>query len=317
VTPYVKKPPPAPLVTRIVDSKAVIDILVQSCLKKDNKAVMNAWERIRKLDVIGEITNKQFSQLSDYIIGSFATPWTGDLFGQKKYVIYEDIAIQAAARDHWKGLYNLSIAALQHKRPADVANAFEKYKITIYKVQKKKRHNSMESDKATRTESRLEGYGPKPLSFVYLFAMMRMNQINGKVIMSVFETQRSIFGRSHLIIDDIMASVSPTLTSTEKVIVRRDFEKLIDTAIFVLGIWHPVALLRTMRDLDFNQDWAALRKLYNKFLDLSVGPNKLIHAYDLSESDHHRRYAEVPFTTSVWCEYAYHTMSKADNQYVS
>jgi len=301
VIPNIKKPPPIPFVTTLTDPTAVISEINYSCHKKDVQNLVRGWARLRQLDAVGLLKSNDFAKLSEFILKTFTSKWVEEIFNQEHYAVLEDIAIEAAARDAWKGLYTLFIAALRTGHPAIVANAYENYKTAIHKAQGKSRGGHIVRSKAARDESRLEGFGPKPLTYAYLFAMMRLGQINGKVIMSVFETQRPIFNSPQKMMDTVLSSILPTLPETERAIVRRDFYKLIDTAIFVLSIWHPQALLRTMRDLDFNEDWPALQKLYNRFLDLSVGPNKLIHAYDLHERERDH-YEEVPFTTAVWCE---------------
>jgi hypothetical protein len=301
VTPYIRRPDPIPTVSTLLDPKEVIATLVRSINSNQNKETVLAWKRLCQLDAVGQLRHAQFELVSNYIGGTFTTSWADELFTQEQCTVLVDMAVQAAARDAWKGLYTLSITALRNNRPAIVANAYEKYKFAMLEVQGKTRSGQLVRDKDTRTGNRLKGFGPKPLTFVYLFAMMRLDQINGKVIMSVFETQRPILNHPQRIMDTVLASILPRLPATERAIVRKDFYKLIDTAIFILSIWHPQALLRTMRDLDFNQDWPALKKLYNRFLDLSVGPSKLIHAYDLAERDRYH-YEEVPFTAAVWCE---------------
>jgi hypothetical protein len=289
----------------------VIEKTVKAASENDNKSVVLGWKRIRQLDAVKSLDFKQYIKLSEYISRTFKSSWTHELFDQERYTIFEDIAVQAAARDAWRGLYTLSIAALRNNHPATVANAFERYKLAIYDVQGKTRSGHIVRDKVARMEARLDGYGLQPLTFVYLFSMMRLNQINGKVIMNVFDTRRPIFNAPQKLMDTILGSVLPALRSTERPIVQREFYRLIDTGIFILSIWHPQALLRTMRDLDFNQDWAALGKLYNRFLYLSVGPNKLVHAYDLNERDRDQ-YDEVPFTTAVWREFLSFRMSEGD-----
>lgn len=302
VIPNIKKPPPSPFVTTLTDPQAVIDATIKSCWKRDTRGLVDGWKRLRQLDAVGRIKPKEFVVLSEYIFKIFVTQGAENISNRERYTVLEDIAIEAAARDAWKGLYTVFIAALRNGHPAYVANAFERYKIAIHDVQGKTRSGHLVRDKVARDESRLEGYGPKPLTYVYLFAMMRLEQINGRVIMSVFETQRSLFSSPHKMMDMVLASVLPTIPKTERAVVQRDYYKLIDTALFVLNIWHPQALLRTMRDLDFNADWHALRKLYDRFLDLSVGPNKLVHAYDLHERER-AHYDEVPFTTAIWREF--------------
>ena len=301
VTPNIKKPAPTPTVLTLTYPEEVIATLVGAINSNNNKEAVLAWKRLCELDGVGQLGRSQFESLSSYISRTFTTPWADQLFLQERCALLIDMAVQAAARDAWKGLYTLSITALRNNRPAIVANAYEKYKLAMLDVQGKTRSGQLVRDRNARIEGRLKGFGPKPLTYVYLFAMMRLEQINGKVIMSVFETQRPILNHPQKIMDTVLASILPRLSATERVIVRKDFYKLIDTAIFILSIWHPQALLRTMRDLDFNQDWPALKKLYNKFLDLSVGPSKLIHAYDLAEGDRYH-YEEVPFTAAVWCE---------------
>jgi hypothetical protein len=301
VIPTIKKPPPISVVSTLTDPKAVIREVLASCRQNDIRGVVNGWTRLRQLDAIGDIRADGFGKLSEFISRTFKLSWVDELFNQTRYLVLEDMAIQAAARDEYHGLYTLFIAALQNGLPANVANGFEKYKTAIYEVQGKSRDGGIIRDKAARIENRLEGDGPIPLSYVYLFAMMRLDQISGKVIMSIFDTRKQIFGRPHKLMDAILASVLPSLPTTERQIVKRDYYNLMDTAIFVLNIWHPQALLRTMRDLDFNEDWPALNKLYNRFLDLSIGPNKLVHAYDLDERER-EHYEEVPFTTAVWCK---------------
>ena len=301
VIPNIKKPPPAPFVTTLTDPREVIDATLKSFRKRDTRGIVDSWKRLCQLDAIGHIKPKEFVELSEHIWKIFITQGAEILSHREQYTVLEDIAIQAAARDSWRGLYTLFIAALRNGHPAYVAKAFEKYKTAIHEVQGKTRSGHLVRDKIARDESRLEGYGPKPLTYVYLFAMMRLEQINGRVIMSVFETQRSLFSSPHKMMDTVLASVLPTIPKTERAIVQRDYYKLIDTALFVLNIWHPQALLRTMRDLDFNADWRALRKLYDRFLDLSIGPNKLVHAYDLHERER-LHYDEVPFTTAIWRE---------------
>jgi len=303
VIPNIKKPPPLPFVTTLTDPQAVIDATIKSCWKRDTRGLVDGWKRLRQLDAVGRIKPKEFVVLSEYIFKIFVTQGAENISNRERYTVLEDIAIEAAARDAWKGLYTVFIAALRNGHPAYVANAFERYKTAIHDVQGKTRSGHLVRDKVARDESRLEGYGPKPLTYVYLFAMMRLEQINGRVIMSVFETQRSLFSSPHKMMDTVLASVLPTIPKTERSVVQRDYYKLIDTALFVLNIWHPQALLRTMRDLDFNADWRALRKLYDRFLDLSVGPNKLVHAYDLHERER-AHYDEVPFTTAIWREFS-------------
>lgn len=301
VIPNIKKPPPIPFVTTLTDPRIVISEVLYACSKQKLISVVTGWQRLCQLDGVGQIKSAEYTQLSNYIFKVFITSRDEDLVTPDRYTLLENIAIEAAARDVWKGLYTLFIAALRKGQPAIVANAYERYKTAIHRVQGKTRSGHVVRDKVARDESRLEGFGPKPLTYAYLFAMMRLGQINGKVIMSVFETQRPIFNSPQRMMDTVLSSILPTLPESERAIVRRDYYKLIDTAIFVLSIWHPQALLRTMRDLDFNEDWPALRKLYKRFLDLSVGPNKLIHAYSLNERERDH-YDEVPFTTAIWCK---------------
>ena len=186
VIPNIKKPPPLPFVTTLTDPQAVIDATIKSCWKRDTRGLVDGWKRLRQLDAVGRIKPKEFVVLSEYIFKIFVTQGAENISNRERYTVLEDIAIEAAARDAWKGLYTVFIAALRNGHPAYVANAFERYKTAIHDVQGKTRSGHLVRDKVARDESRLEGYGPKPLTYVYLFAMMRLEQINGRVIMSVF-----------------------------------------------------------------------------------------------------------------------------------
>jgi hypothetical protein len=283
------------------DPSALADLLTKSSTANDKLTVLRAWKKIRQLEATNEVKIRDYFTLGSYIARTFAASSAKGLFTQAQYIDFEDMAIEAAARDAWKGLYTLSLATIGFGRPEKAANAFERYKERVFKVQGKSRTNGDIRDKTARLSTRLDGYGPRPLTFAYLLAMMRLNQIDGKVIMSVLETRRPLFTSPEKLIDNVLAPLLSNLPRTEQIVVRREYKKLIEMATFVLMVWHPQALLRTMRDLDFNQDWVAMRRLYNNFLKLSIGPNKLIHAYDLNVSEQ-IHYEEVPFTTPVWRE---------------
>jgi hypothetical protein len=280
-------------------SQSLVRFMRKACEDRDDRAVIRSWERLRQIKAIDDIN---LYAVGRYVANIFAAPLAARQFAQDRFPHLEDMAIEAAAHDAWKGLYSLCLAAIRFGRPEMAADAFERYKLRVFKVQNKERPDGPIRDKSQRNRSRLDGHGPIPLTYTYLLAMMRLKQINGKVIMSVFETRKPIFVDSQKMIDHVLAPLLPALSKTEGPVVRREFERLIETATFVLMVWHPHALLRTMRDIDFTEDWAAMRRLYNTFLRLSIGPDKLIHAYDLDASDD-VQFEEVPFTAAVWREW--------------
>lgn len=261
----------------------LINRLRQACRRREQDVVVETWRQLQTAKAIHKLSDDDFRQINKYVKGISDSSKVIAMFNHPRYWAIRDMAIEAAARNHWQGLNQLSLLAIKVGRPQEVADAFEDYKLKIFAVQGKDRGETRSQDRQLRMKARLEGYGPKPLTYLYLLSMTLLNQVDGRLLMSVLETAVPIYSSSPSMVNKIMLEVLPSFTPVRRPIIRRDFEETIDKAKFVLKAWHARALLRWLREYRSNQDWPALRAMYQQFLRYSIGNDKFVHASMLED----------------------------------
>lgn len=300
----VKAPSYPDLLNKYTDWSPVellISRLLASCRRHEHDRVADMWRQLQKTKAITKLSDTDFVKISKYVKSLSDSPKAVGLFNHPRYWAVRDMAIEAAARDHWQGLNQLSLLAIKVGRPQEVANAFEEYKLRIFAVQGKDRAETRSHDRQLRMKARLEGYGPKPLTYLYLLSMTLLNQVDGKLLLGVLETAVPIYSSSPSMVNKIMLDILPSFPPARRPIIRRDFEETIEKAKFVLKAWHAKALLRWLREYRSNQDWPALRALYQQFLRYSIGNDKFVHA-SMLEDRQAQVEGQVAFPSDLWRE---------------
>lgn len=297
----------------LTDSRYATYRLRQVLRHDDHDKVPKRWTEMRELGHLDHLKETDYGPISSYIERWIKSKKAQAIFASPSYWIIREMAIEAAARDSWTGLHALSIAAIKAGRPQEAASAYEEYKTRIFAVQGKQRKVSSERrERDVAIANRLDGHGPKPLTYVYLLSMMLLEQIDAKVLLGVLETKVSIYTGSAKLVETLLAAVLPSFPSHRWAIIRRDYEQVIEKAHFTLQAWHPKAQSRWIEEYQSNEDWPALRTLYKRYLDWSIGPDKIIHPtmkYDRQTQD----IPAVVWPLELWRECLWH-LRRGENQ---
>ena len=87
-----------------------------------------------------------------------------------RYGLLRDMAIEAAVRDRWEGLFYVAVAFLAQGNPKEVGEIWQRYQSTIFEVQGKDSADLKSWDREIRLNARPVGEGIRPMNRVFVAA---------------------------------------------------------------------------------------------------------------------------------------------------
>lgn len=295
---------PAPLEVR--PARRLIDNLDIAIKVGDIDKAAMVFADISDWQVIDHIPAEQWSEISilfeDHLDRSQAGRSIGRTYDRfpELYGSLAALAIQAAARDYWKGLYTLFVALLAAGRPRQVANAYTQYRDILSSIQGKDQKHLHSYDRKLRMAARVHAEGVKPLTTVNIAAMSMLNQLDATNVIAMFgstDDWREVDETAKYAVRRVF-----TRTPNSKQLLK-DYENAIDRFQFAILIYHPQAFLEMLQSNLSRNDVRWMNELYETLLENSIGPNRLVALMDLEfrgKADSSQG-INVPF--EVWREF--------------
>ena len=262
-----------------------LEDLRQACHRGDLFQATTAWGRLKDCYSVDQAETQDMEAVSKVLTDSF----TGrrpksDIAIIAKYHPERsgwlvEMAVNAAAKDFWHGLYRLMLALLAAGRPTDASAAFERYKDAKRTLQGIDKEDLGSWDRVARLAARIEGEGSKPLIMIQIAALTMTDQLDTINVLALFDVKTD-FRRINV---DIMSDVRAVVSRSWP----KDFiNKFVAShRIVMLGLmcYHSTALRERIKALASTGRQEELFQLYGEILSATIGADRLIRPRNLDE----------------------------------
>ena len=281
--------------------------LHQACQTGDLHSAIVVWGHLDDWRYIDQIPSELFEAISLFLTGSFALrngrPLAHDIANiatsrPDQFGRVVQMATEAAARDHWHGLYRMMLALLAAGRPLEAAAAFERYQTAMRRVQGKEREDLSSWDREKRLAARMDGESATPITLLQVAALTMTDQLDSPNIITLFGANLDLRK-----LDDVLyGHVRDALASSP----YRDkhlanFKSNYMKVGLAMSCYHPDALRERIRYLSRNHNLEELLSIYDKILSATLGPARFLQPLDLdSLGAQVQRQDNITMPPEVW-----------------
>jgi hypothetical protein len=278
---------PAPVEHRNV--APLLEDLSQACQTGDLNRALTAWAHLDDYRSTDQAQAEHIDAVSQLVAESCRIGVDGPISFNIGVTARQDperfgrlvqMAAEAAARDHWYGLYRLMLALLSSGRPSDAIPAFDRHESVKWEVQGKKREDLVSWDREKRLAARLEGKGSTPLAAVKIAALTMTKQLNSENILGLLHSGADYRNIPDLVYKDLRRALW-TLSNREQFFT--EFDTNYRKVLLAMMSYHPPALIERIRTLTVSHRARPVDWLYGLLLAATLGPDRYIRPLDLDE----------------------------------
>ncbi|KAK4684422.1 hypothetical protein P7C73_g5757, partial [Tremellales sp. Uapishka_1] len=286
-----------------------LNLLQEALGAFDGTKLVKAWSQLLDLRKTRDLNDAFYARISELVVRLilFQQWQIGKLAIDRPEVfgLLRDMSIEAASRDHYKGLHSFLLTLIRLGRPGLVDSAFQNYKERIRDVQGRDARDLHSLDRSKRLGARITGDGIRPLTLLQITALTMLDKFDGPAILSIADTQADFRQSAYLYTDDIRKALGDDVRGVK---VFDYVSKNIETYKLALECYHPVALENRIAFYTEAGNIGKVENYYDRLMELSIGPRKIIRATDLKLLSNHRDaefviYREIPFTVELWIRF--------------
>ncbi len=264
-----------------------LELLLQSCRSQDLFKAVSTWTHLDDCQSTDQAGPEHFEAISAFLAELFIITRKRDSIdaiarhNPTMYGRLIHMATEAAARDHWQGLYRIMLALLASGRPSGASQAFERYKSATWRVTGKNKVDLLSWDRGKRLAARLEGEGIKHLTHVQIAALTLTEQFDSTNILSMFDASsdlRRIHGATLADLRNALRSAHAPDNAMEHILANQS------RFVLAMLVYHPSAFLNRISAATMAHNLYELLWLYNLLLSASIGPGRILRARDLKET---------------------------------
>lgn len=268
--------------------------------------ITSIWDTLRSTGFDSEAQDEHYEMISGFIahhmkklqhypkdVHRFAM---GDSL---QFGLLREMAIQAAGRDYWQGLWRFCLVLLASGRASAIPDTYASYKALLRKVQGRSAADAFSWDRETRLAARLEGHGLLPLTTVNIAALTILKQFDGSVIIGMLDSAVDTKALHYSDFPEIQKALKMLKQGGQPF---SDFQQSLENFLFSVSVHHPSALRDRLLTLGRAKNKDEISRIYRQLLEGSIGPNRFLHARDLDENTIGQRFSVVPIDWQVWSE---------------
>lgn len=286
-------------------AKRLLDTLDRAIRDEDLDYAATIFSEINDWFLIDEISHEQWGDISKLFEDQLSRSRAGASIARtidRDPILYGSLAsmaIQAAIRDHWRGLYTLLIALIGAGRPMQVLQAHNRFRDGLSDIQGKIKKHLHSFNRAKRLAARVSSEATKPLATVNIAALSMLNKVDAEHVVPMFGTTddwREVDDEARLAVGRALRMAPNSKELLE------GYYSAIKRFLFAMLIFHPQAFVEQLQGLIARSHRTYLENLYEQILENSIGDGKLLVMMDLeSKTFYSSGYAiSVPF--EVWRE---------------
>ncbi|ORY28132.1 hypothetical protein BCR39DRAFT_535572 [Naematelia encephala] len=280
--------------TLLAKFRQCLEKSVDSDLDSVFQRAIAAFERLRACSALSLLNLEDYERISSLITSCFSKINTRDMrwFVANQSLVFgltREMALHAAAHDHWRGLYTLLAALLAAGMPQDVPKAYVRCMEMMAVVQGRNPDDWHNPDRQRRIASRMESPALAPLAMVNITAHTALDTFDGTAIFSMLVGDLS---RNQMLVKHY-GDLTRGLPEDVKDRIQINVDKLY----FSVRVYHGAALAAHLRSLP-NHELHLIPELYNEMLKASIGPDRFLLPIDL-ENRNKKASIDVPVIQPV------------------
>ncbi|KAL7418327.1 hypothetical protein Q5752_006785 [Cryptotrichosporon argae] len=295
------------------------DALTNALAARNANKTFKAWVDIHGAQLATLVAADLWRKLSDCIVALLRPPTPlnlGDLARNdpERFGWVRDVALEAAARDEWRGLFEFVLCLIDAGRPEDSMRTIDEYRLRFRAVKGIDKADLNSTSKEKRVAARITTDGSRALALAYLIAMAMLDRMGGEYMLNLVDLSPSLYKTDIACLDAVYDRLRAHARSgpAASAAVRR-FSSLRRAAELAMMCHHPSEMINRIQGLADTHRFDLVEKLYDEIMDGSIGPDRYIQPWDLD--DIHTRYFDViPITVNIWLKFivAFHAGGNHD-----
>jgi len=275
--------------------------------KKDLDQVVEAYSYLSDWLSTDQLTLSDWEQISELLSSEMSLPLAPAVLSRtyhqqpEKMGWLSTLAIEAAVRDHWAGLYQFFLSLITAGRPQLVVNAYERYRDGLQVYQGKIKEDLHSWNRTKRLAARTSGEGIKPISTVHLAALTMLDKIQPANLTAIFGTDTNWMWIDHSTRRDVIRAYGK---GHDARVLSRKFDEGVDKFLFAILCHHPATMADRLVGLRNSNSREQFFTLYQRILDWSIGPDRILRPLDLDTKGGLEIVKDIVIPQEIWCKFS-------------
>ena len=271
--------------------------------KKDLDRVVESYSRLSDWLSTDQLTLSDWEQISELLAGEMSLPLAPTVLSRKYHQNPESmgwlstLAIEAAVRDYWTGLYQLFLSLITAGHPQLIVNAYERYRDGLHVYQGKNKEDLYSWNRTRRMAARTTGEGIKPISTVHLAALTMLEKIQPANLTRIFGTDSNWIFIDHSTRRDVIRAFGK---GHDAKVLNKKFDEAVDKFLFAILCYHPATMEDRLVSLRNSNSREQFFTLYQRILDWSIGPDRILRPMDLDTKGGLEGVKDIVIPPALW-----------------